>query len=105
KSQRVGGWTRQKLVNRNKEAVNQELVGTGLPSRRLDASGRPPPPSSTSDDYSTWTWTVDQQKLECTSRKLSVAKNTNKAARVAILQGYDESQTGMELLLENQRFS
>ncbi|KAF1780204.1 hypothetical protein GQ600_15783 [Phytophthora cactorum] len=39
----------------------------------------------------------------CTARKLSVAKNTNKADRVTILQGYDESRTAMELLLESQR--
>ncbi|KAE8956969.1 hypothetical protein PR002_g31311 [Phytophthora rubi] len=58
-----------------------------------------PPPSS--DDYSTWT--VDQLKLECTSRKLAVAKNTNKSDRVTILRGYDDSRVSMELLLESQR--
>nr|KAE8921817.1 hypothetical protein PF009_g27911 [Phytophthora fragariae] len=58
-----------------------------------------PPPSS--DDYSTWK--VDQLKLECTSRKLAVAKNTNKSDRVTILRGYDDSRVSMELLLESQR--
>lgn len=48
-------------------------------------------------------WTVDQLKLECTARKLSVAKNTKKGDRVAILTAYDESKGGVQLLLEYQR--
>ncbi|EGZ29020.1 hypothetical protein PHYSODRAFT_294359 [Phytophthora sojae] len=63
-------------------------------------SKRPVPPP-TSDDYISWT--VDQLKLECTARKLSVAKNTSKADRVAILHGYDGSKKAIELLLEHQR--
>eukprot|EP00644_Phytophthora_capsici_P018798 jgi/Phyca11/132227/e_gw1.143.14.1 len=55
----------------------------------------------TSDDYSEWT--VDQLKLECTARKLSVAKNTKKEDRVSILNAYDQSKGGVALLLERQR--
>ncbi|KAF1778091.1 hypothetical protein GQ600_21890 [Phytophthora cactorum] len=64
-------------------------VADGLLCRSLTESAQSPPPPS-SDDYGTWT--VDQLKLECTARKLAVAKNTNKADRVTILRGYDESQ-------------
>ncbi|KAF1772627.1 hypothetical protein GQ600_26085 [Phytophthora cactorum] len=46
---------------------------------------------------------ISRNWTACTARKLSVAKNTNKADRVTILQGYDESRTAMELLLESQR--
>ena len=46
---------------------------------------------------------MDQLKLECTARKLSVAKNTKKEERVAILELYDNSKGGVALLLDNQR--
>ncbi|EGZ22467.1 hypothetical protein PHYSODRAFT_299742 [Phytophthora sojae] len=70
-------------------------------SAQLKLGSKRPVPSPTSDDYSSWT--VDQLKLECTVRRLSVAKNTSKADRVAIFHGYDGSKKAMELLLEHQR--
>ncbi|OWZ13058.1 hypothetical protein PHMEG_00013684 [Phytophthora megakarya] len=48
----------------------------------------------TSNDYNNWT--VDQLKLVCTARKLSVTKNTNKTDRVVILRGYDEYKDAMD---------
>ncbi|KAF1782388.1 hypothetical protein GQ600_18379 [Phytophthora cactorum] len=64
-----------------------------------DSKAHSPPPSP--DDYGTWT--VDQLKLECTARKLAVAKNTIKADKVTILRGYDESQVAMKRRVERQR--
>ncbi|KAE9349132.1 hypothetical protein PF008_g7040 [Phytophthora fragariae] len=78
------------------------LVSSKWSAQQRPGSKRPVPPPS-SEDYSTWT--VDQLKLEFTARKLSVAKNTSKADRVAILNGYDESKDAMELLLEHQRLA
>jgi hypothetical protein len=43
----------------------------------------------TSDNYCDWN--MDQLKLECTAKKLSVAKNTKQEERVAILDMYDNS--------------
>ncbi|KAE8895614.1 hypothetical protein PF005_g9792 [Phytophthora fragariae] len=83
----------------------QQPTTSSATSSKWSASQKPgskravPPP--TSDDYSSWT--VDQLKLECTARKLCVAKNTKKEERVSILTAYDQSKGGVALLLSKQR--
>ncbi|KAF0736095.1 hypothetical protein Ae201684P_021442 [Aphanomyces euteiches] len=55
----------------------------------------------TSDDYSQRT--VDQLKLECTQRKLDVAKGTNKEGRVNVLNMYDQNTATVTSLINSQR--
>lgn len=58
-------------------------------------------PAPISDDYSLWT--VEQLKLECTNRKLDVAKTTNKEGRVKVLQLYDENKAAVTAMIGEQR--
>ncbi|KAF4135078.1 hypothetical protein GN958_ATG15748 [Phytophthora infestans] len=45
-------------------------------------------------------WTMDQLRLECTSRKLNVNTNTCKNDRAKLLTAYDDSKASVELLLK-----
>ncbi|KAE8892887.1 hypothetical protein PF011_g14021 [Phytophthora fragariae] len=73
-------------------------VSAALLSKRKQPVAPPP-----SDLYAEWT--LDQLRLECTSRKLNVKKNTCKDDRVKLLTAYDENKTSVELLLQRQRSS
>ncbi|KAE9074985.1 hypothetical protein PF005_g32780, partial [Phytophthora fragariae] len=68
-------------------------VSAALLSKRKQPVAPPP-----SDLYAEWT--LDQLRLECTSRKLNVKKNTCKDDRVKLLTAYDENKTSVELLLQ-----
>ncbi|KAH9095911.1 hypothetical protein Ae201684P_010121 [Aphanomyces euteiches] len=79
----------------NAPLVSRKWTATQKPnSKRVIA-----PP--TSDDYSHWT--VDQLKLECTQRKLDVAKGTNKEGRVKVLNMYDQNTAAVTALINSQR--
>ncbi|ETP27513.1 hypothetical protein F442_23208 [Phytophthora nicotianae P10297] len=48
-------------------------------------------------------WSLDQLKLECTSRKLNAVKNTNKEGRVALLNAYDMHKLNTQNTVQQQR--
>ncbi|ETI44644.1 hypothetical protein F443_10666 [Phytophthora nicotianae P1569] len=48
-------------------------------------------------------WSLDQLKLECTSRKLNAVKNTNKEGRVALLNAYDTHKLNTQNTVQQQR--
>ncbi|KAH9111946.1 hypothetical protein AeMF1_013629 [Aphanomyces euteiches] len=81
--------------NGNATAVSRKWTAT----QKTDSKRKVAPP--TSDDYSEWT--VDQLNLECTQRKLDVAKGTNKEGRVNVLNMYDENTAAVTALVHNQR--
>lgn len=84
------------------EETTQQML---VPSAKWTAKQKPRSkrfvPAPTSDDYSQWT--VDQLKLECTQRRLEVAKTTNKEGRVRVLNMFDQNTTAMKDIIDGQR--